>query len=76
MGITGQMDHPRMVAALAEYRAVCARREIAAGLHLVRPDDANIRRALAEGYTMLALGLDQVFLREGARAALRAAGRE
>lgn len=75
MGITGQMEHPRMVAALAEYRAVCARREKTAGLHIVRPDEAGIRRALAEGYTMLALGLDTVFLQEGARASLRAAGR-
>ena len=76
MGITGQLEHPQMVAALAQYRAVCSAHRKAAGMHLVRPDAAGIRRALEEGYTMLALGLDNVFLQEGARAALLAAGRK
>jgi 2-dehydro-3-deoxyglucarate aldolase len=75
MGITGQLEHPRMVEALAQYRSVCREHRKAAGMHLVRPDAAGIRRALEEGYTMLALGLDNVFLQEGARAALAAAGR-
>ncbi|MBM3853858.1 MAG: 2,4-dihydroxyhept-2-ene-1,7-dioic acid aldolase [Verrucomicrobia bacterium] len=76
MGVTGQIGHPQMVAALAQYRAVCGEHKKAAGMHLVRTTDASIRRALDEGYTMLALGLDNVFLQEGARAALRAAGRK
>lgn len=74
MGITGQLEHPRMVAALAEYRATCAALRKTAGLHLVRPTEASIRRALAEGYTMLALGLDTVFMDQSARSALAAAG--
>ncbi len=73
MGITGQMAHPRMVAALAEYRDTCSTHQKAAGLHVVRPDAANIRQALADGYTMLALGLDNVFMEQAARAALAAA---
>ena len=75
MGITGQIEHPQMVAALAQYRSVCAAHGKAAGMHLVRPDETSIRRALEDGYTMIALGLDNVFLQEGARAALEAAGR-
>ena len=35
----------------------------------------NVGRAIDEGYTLLALGLDNVFLAEGARACLKAAGR-
>lgn len=66
----------KTAAEAARYRAACAAHHKSAGMHLVRPDAAGIRRALAEGYTMLALGLDNVFLQEGARAALRAAGRE
>jgi 2-keto-3-deoxy-L-rhamnonate aldolase RhmA len=76
MGLTGQLDHPDVVAALARYRAVCAAHRKTAGMHVVRPDAAGIRRALDEGYTMLALGLDNVFLQEGARGVLRAAGRK
>jgi 2-dehydro-3-deoxyglucarate aldolase len=75
LGITGQLDHPQMVAALEKYRSTCRSHKKSAGLHLIRPDDENIRRALDQGYTMLALGLDNVFMEQAARAALRAAGR-
>jgi 2-dehydro-3-deoxyglucarate aldolase len=75
MGITGQLDHPQMVAALDKYRAACRAHKKSAGLHIIRPNEANAHRALEEGYTMLALGLDNVFMDQSARASLRAAGR-
>jgi 2-keto-3-deoxy-L-rhamnonate aldolase RhmA len=75
MGVTGQLDHPKMIAALERYRSACAATGKSAGLHIVRPDRDNIRRALDEGYTLIALGLDNVLLHEAARACLRAAGR-
>lgn len=75
LGITGQLEHPQMVAALAQYRATCRAHAKAAGLHIVRPEAARVRRALDEGYTMLALGLDNVFMAQAAQTALQAAGR-
>ena len=75
MGITGQLDHPQMTAALDKYRAACRAHKKSAGMHIVRPNEASIRRALDEGYTMLALGLDNVFMEQSARASLKAAGR-
>jgi len=75
MGITGQLDHPQMVAALDTYRAACRSHRMAAGTHIVRPNEQNVRKAIDEGYTLIALGLDNVFLDEGARASLGAAGR-
>jgi 2-keto-3-deoxy-L-rhamnonate aldolase RhmA len=75
MGITGQLDHPQMTAALDKYRAACRAHKKSAGMHIVRPNEAGIRRALDEGYTMLALGLDNVFMEQSARASLKAAGR-
>lgn len=75
MGITGQLDHPQMIAALDKYRAACKSHKMAAGTHIVRPNEQNIRKAIDEGYTLIALGLDNVFLDEGARAGLKAAGR-
>lgn len=75
MGITGQMEHPDVVAALAEYRQVCSRHGIAAGAHEVFPTTESVGKALEQGYTLLALGLDVTFLAESARAALRTAGR-
>lgn len=75
MGITGQLDHPQMAAALETYRSACRAQKKSAGLHIIRPDDKSVRRALDEGYTMLALGLDNVFMEQGARASLKAAER-
>lgn len=75
MGITGRLDHPQMVAALDRYRAACKSRKISAGTHIVRPNEQNIRKAIDDGYTLIALGLDNVFLDEGSRASLKAAGR-
>jgi len=75
MGITGQMEHPKMVAALESYRTACKKHSKSAGMHIVRPDAGNIRHALDQGYTLIALGLDNVFLDESARVCLKAAGR-
>lgn len=75
MGITGQLDHPEMSAALERYLAACAEHGKAAGMHIVRPDEPSIRACLDQGYTLIALGLDIVFLDDGAGAALRAAGK-
>ena len=72
-GKTGEFDCPEMVAALVEFRAACARHQKAAGMHIVHPDGDNIRQAIADGYTMIALGIDAVFLAAGATEALRAA---
>jgi 2-dehydro-3-deoxyglucarate aldolase len=75
MGITGQLDHPDMVAALKRYREACAEHGKSAGMHVVRPDAGRIAGAIDDGYTLLALGLDNVFIDDGATAALKAAGR-
>lgn len=64
MGITGELRHPDMLAALQRYREEASARGKAYGLHIVRPDPEQIQRAIAEGYTLLALGLDNVFLEE------------
>ena len=76
MGITGQMEHPDMVAALNKYLAACAAHKSSAGMHIVRPNADNIKQALAKGYSLIALGLDNVFLDESSKACLRAAGRQ
>jgi 2-dehydro-3-deoxyglucarate aldolase len=75
MGIVGQLEHPDMVAALDKYLAACKAHGVAAGTHIVHPNDRNVREAIAQGYTLIALGLDIVYLTEGAAAALKYAGR-
>lgn len=75
MGITGQLQHPHMIAALERHRELCNKHGVSAGMHIVHPTPERIRSAIEQGYTHLALGLDNVLLYEGARACLQAAGR-
>ena len=75
MGITGQLDHPDMVAALDKYKKVCNDFDLSAGMHLVRPNEDTIQSSINQGYTLIALGLDNVFIDESSKAALKAAGK-
>lgn len=74
-GKTGQMDCPEMKDALKIFLDTCQKHNKSAGLHIVRPNPENIKDALKLGYTLVALGLDSVFLDEMATNALKAAGR-
>ncbi len=73
MGLTGQMEHPQVATALNSFRDACAQHGASAGMHVVRPTSQNVREAVEKGYTMIALGLDAVFLDAGITAALEAA---
>ena len=64
MGITGQFEHPEMKKALDAYRAACREHKVSAGMHIVRPSEQSIASAIRDGYTLIALGLDTVFLDE------------
>lgn len=73
LGVVGQTGHPLVREALQIVSAACARHDKGAGQHLVTPSAADVRAALSEGYTFLALGMDTVFLAEGASRCLAAA---
>jgi len=72
-GKTGDLTCPEMVDALSRFRKSCSAHRKAAGMHLVHPETANIRAAIEEGYSMIALGLDNVFLAAAARSAIEQA---
>ncbi len=72
-GKTGDLHCPEMVDALARFRRSCAAHRKSAGMHIVRPDRGSVEQALVDGYNMVALGLDNVFLAEGATSALASA---
>jgi 2-keto-3-deoxy-L-rhamnonate aldolase RhmA len=73
LGVPGNLGHPTVRRALARYCQACRAHRKAAGVHVVRPDAAGIAKAVREGYTLIALGLDTVFLQDGAAQALRQA---
>lgn len=73
MGIPGKLDHPGMLAALENFRNACNRHGKTAGMHIVHPNPENIAKSKQEGYTLIALGADVIFLRGKADESLRLA---
>jgi 2-keto-3-deoxy-L-rhamnonate aldolase RhmA len=70
-GKSGQLDCPEMREALERYLDACKINNKCAGTHIVRPDESSIRSTIAEGYRMIALGLDCVFLEMASKGALK-----
>lgn len=73
MGITGQMGNPDMTSALEKYKQAAADANMSFGMHIVRPNQDNIKETIEQGYTMIALGLDNVFIDESSKAVLEMA---
>jgi 2-keto-3-deoxy-L-rhamnonate aldolase RhmA len=68
-GVPGQTEDPRVQAACRRVIAACEAANKSVGLLLVRPTLAAVRRVVADGYNLLCIGIDTVFLDQGARAA-------
>jgi 2-keto-3-deoxy-L-rhamnonate aldolase RhmA len=71
-GVPGQTSHPDVTRGCRRVLEACKTAGKAAGMHVVIPDETAIRRAVADGFTFLALGVDTVFLGRGAAAAVTA----
>jgi len=69
-GVPGQTAHAQVQAGCRRVLDACRAAGKAAGMHVVIPSEAAITKALADGFTFLALGVDTVFLGAGAREAL------
>jgi 2-keto-3-deoxy-L-rhamnonate aldolase RhmA len=67
-GIPGQTQAPVVRAACQRVIEACEQAGKAVGLLVVRPTADAIRTAIEDGFTLLCLGIDTVFLDEGARA--------
>ncbi len=70
LGIPEQFDHPAFLAAVAAIAGAC--REANTPLGIFRMTAAEVRAHEAEGFTLLAAGLDSTLLEAGARALLAA----
>lgn len=68
-GIPGQTQAPVVHDACRSVVAACDRAGKAAGLHVVRVTEEAVINALDDGFTLICLGVDIVFLEEAARAA-------
>lgn len=62
MGITGEFDHPDMIAATERILEVCKRNRIAPGIHVVQPNPEEVRRRFDEGFRLIGYSLDITML--------------
>jgi 2-keto-3-deoxy-L-rhamnonate aldolase RhmA len=74
MGIVGQFDHPRMREARRRVLEAGRAAGKAVGFHEVRLEARAVQALLDEGFTMIACGIDTIFLRDSARALVREIG--
>jgi len=68
-GIPGQTQDPIVQDACRQVVRACQQAKKAAGLHVVYATPEQVRRAVEDGFTLICLGVDIVFMREAARAA-------
>jgi 2-keto-3-deoxy-L-rhamnonate aldolase RhmA len=71
-GITGETSHPVIKEACRVVAEACKRHNKSAGIHIVMPTEESVKRAVEDGFTFIALGIDGVFLDSSARTALQA----
>ncbi|MBL8025819.1 MAG: 2,4-dihydroxyhept-2-ene-1,7-dioic acid aldolase [Fibrobacteres bacterium] len=69
MGHPGQLENLEVKHALNRYLTLCKRMKVPPGLHILSPDKKSIAKAVKQGYRFIAIGLDVVFLAEGAKCA-------
>lgn len=72
LGVPGETAHPLVQGACERVVAGCVTAGKSAGIHIVQPDAEAIDLAISQGFNLIALGMDTVFLAEGARRALAA----
>jgi 2-keto-3-deoxy-L-rhamnonate aldolase RhmA len=68
-GIPGKTQDPIVRDACRRVIEACEQANKSVGLLVVRPTPEAIRQAVEDGFTLICLGLDTVFIDEGARAA-------
>lgn len=72
-GCVGQTDHKLIIDAKNKVLDSCAKNKKTAGIHIVLPLEKDIKKAIKQGFTFIALGVDVVYLRESAKKALEVA---
>jgi 2-keto-3-deoxy-L-rhamnonate aldolase RhmA len=71
--LPGALGHDIVQQACKRVVEACESVGKSAGIHLVRPNAESIRKTLDDGFTFIALGIDGVFLTDGASNALKQA---
>jgi len=62
MGLTGDLEHPKVIQACKKVIEISKIMGIPSGLHVVDPDKEKLKKATDNGYSFIAYSLDGVFL--------------
>jgi 2-keto-3-deoxy-L-rhamnonate aldolase RhmA len=62
LGLPGEFDNKRVVAALKRYEDICRMNKKPMGFHAVQPDALLANSYIEKGYTFLAVGVDMLYL--------------
>jgi 2-keto-3-deoxy-L-rhamnonate aldolase RhmA len=68
-GIPGQTSHKLVQDGCTRVLEACKSAGKAAGLHVVIPTEESIKKAVNDGFTFIAVGVDTVFLNEASKKA-------
>lgn len=71
MGLIGQIDHPDVLKAIEEVRKIAKESKKPGGMHVVEPDEAKLKDALAKGFTFIAYSIDTRILDVACRSAVK-----
>ena len=74
MGVPGQLEHPKVVAAQSRIVEACRRHGIPAGYHVVQMNAELVQQRLDEGFRFIGCGLDTEFIQQGCRSMIPASG--
>ena len=67
MKLIGQLHHPEVETACSRVLDSAIRKGVAAGLHIVEPDNGELEQRISDGYTFIALGMDVTMLNSASR---------
>lgn len=73
LGIPGQVNDTRVTEAVTQICRAAHEAGKTAGIHQVQPDGDRIQQLIKQGFSLIAVGMDTLFLRDGAAAAYQAA---
>lgn len=62
MGITGMFNNSKFINVISQIKSACDKYQIPCGIHVVMPDQDELKHRIDEGYTFIPYSIDSVFL--------------
>jgi 2-dehydro-3-deoxyglucarate aldolase len=72
-GVAGQLEHPKVLEAIAAVRETGKKLGKPGGIHIVEPDEAKLEQAVDQGFTFIAYSIDTRIIDTVCRSGIRAA---